>query len=150
MTCRTTFLYTGIYLLAFWQICRCRTSHPSIIYSLNFFYKNEQVWTFHIDLVPVNPYITDKELTAVTAKVFGQIAGIMVPFPLTNSDACSCGVTCPTKAGTSYKYKYSLPIASEYPSVSKILYVTACTHIRLLAHLSTLLHARKLGRGDTY
>ncbi|XP_030855116.1 NPC intracellular cholesterol transporter 2 homolog a [Strongylocentrotus purpuratus] len=63
-------------------------------------------------------FIADKEVTAVTAKVYGQIDGIKVPFPLTNSDACSCGVACPTKAGNAYKYKYSLPIASEYPSMT--------------------------------
>lgn len=58
----------------------------------------------------------------MTAKVYGQIAGVDIPFPLTNENACTCGVTCPTKVATAYKYKYSLPISTVYPSVECVVY----------------------------
>lgn len=51
----------------------------------------------------------------------GVIAGVPVPFPLNNSDACTLGVKCPVSANDVNVASFSLPVLSTYPSLS--LYV---------------------------
>lgn len=56
--------------------------------------------------------------TDVTNKVYGIIAGVPVPFPLPEADACKLGVTCPISANTAVTEVVSIPISKAYPSVS--------------------------------
>lgn len=53
--------------------------------------------------------------------VHGNLAGMEVPFPLQNDDACQSGVSCPLAEGTSYEYMASLPILKAYPKVKVIV-----------------------------
>ena len=59
------------------------------------------------------------EVSKMTAAVHGVLAGVPVPFPIDNNNACKdCGLTCPLAAGASATYTYQLPVKSAYPSVS--------------------------------
>ena len=62
---------------------------------------------------------TDEETSKLTAVCKGDVV-VWVPFPLPNNDACTQGVTCPTKSGSKYTFKTQLPIRNEYPAVSTI------------------------------
>merc|ERR1711920_859987 len=65
------------------------------------------------------PFTTKTEVTSMKAVVHGIIAGIPVPFPLPDDDACATTTpACPLAAGTSALYKYGLPVSSVYPKVS--------------------------------
>ncbi|KAH6945065.1 hypothetical protein HPB50_006986 [Hyalomma asiaticum] len=55
---------------------------------------------------------------AVNVEVHGLIHKVPLPFPLPQSDACQCGVTCPIQAQANYTYRGSFPVKSEYPSIS--------------------------------
>ncbi|CAF0850234.1 unnamed protein product [Rotaria sp. Silwood1] len=63
------------------------------------------------------------EDSSITAKVsiHGIIAGIPVPFPLPDSDACKLGIKCPINNNDINTASLSLPVLSSYPSMS--LYV---------------------------
>lgn len=53
------------------------------------------------------------------AQVFGQIAGVDVPFPLDDPNACvNSGLQCPLVANENYTYTAALPVKRIYPSVS--------------------------------
>ena len=57
----------------------------------------------------------------LTAVVHGLIAGIPVPFPIPNPDAChNSSLTCPLTSGTNYVYTQGITVLKEYPSVSDI------------------------------
>ncbi|XP_071509720.1 NPC intracellular cholesterol transporter 2-like [Diadema antillarum] len=72
--------------------------------------------------VSVQIDFTAEEVTPnVTAKVYGVIAGVDVKFPLPNPDACTTGVTCPTKSGATYTYKNNLLIESVYPDIQLVV-----------------------------
>jgi len=60
----------------------------------------------------------DVESTTSTAVVHGIIAGVHVPFPITNGDGCKSGIECPIQKLQKYHYETALPVKSEYPSVS--------------------------------
>lgn len=46
-----------------------------------------------------------------------------MPFPLPNPNACKdSGITCPLKAGETYKYISHLPVNENYPRVSEFCY----------------------------
>jgi Niemann-Pick C2 protein len=61
-----------------------------------------------------------ENLKAMTAKVYGTIAGVPVPFPLPNPNACkSSNVTCPVKDGDTFTYDLDLEVKSVYPKASK-------------------------------
>ena len=63
--------------------------------------------------------ILEAQVASVKAEVHGIVAGIPVPFPLPNSDACkNSGLTCPMPANQKQTYQNELPVKSEYPSVS--------------------------------
>ncbi|XP_046370785.1 NPC intracellular cholesterol transporter 2-like [Haliotis rufescens] len=65
---------------------------------------------------------TNIEVTSATAVVHGIIAGVPVPFPLDNPQACKdSGLTCPLKTGTGYKYKSVIPVKSYYPDVRLVV-----------------------------
>lgn len=53
--------------------------------------------------------------------VYGHIAGVDVPFPISNPDACKdSNVTCPVKTGNNYSYRNVIFVKNEYPSVSSV------------------------------
>ncbi len=51
----------------------------------------------------------------------GVIAGVPVPFPLPEPDACKLGVKCPINAADSNLATMAIPVQASYPSIS--LYV---------------------------
>ncbi|XP_067682438.1 NPC intracellular cholesterol transporter 2 homolog a-like [Haliotis asinina] len=65
---------------------------------------------------------TNVDVTSATAVVHGEIAGVDVPFPLDNPNACKdCGLTCPLKTGIGYKYAAVIPVKSMYPTVRLVV-----------------------------
>ncbi|XP_063589949.1 NPC intracellular cholesterol transporter 2 homolog a-like [Penaeus indicus] len=65
------------------------------------------------------PFTPHHEVTAVKAKVTAFIGPIPIPFNLPNSDGCTnSSLRCPMPAGQQGVYTASLPIRSEYPSIS--------------------------------
>ncbi|CAF3665491.1 unnamed protein product [Rotaria socialis] len=56
-----------------------------------------------------------------TVTLHGVIAGVPVPFPLPDSNACNLGVKCPIGQGDINLASFSLPVLTTYPSIS--LYV---------------------------
>ena len=51
--------------------------------------------------------------------VYGHIAGVDVPFPLDNPDACKdSNITCPIKNNQAYGYRNAIFVKTSYPSVS--------------------------------
>ncbi|CAG0913591.1 unnamed protein product [Notodromas monacha] len=57
-------------------------------------------------------------LKSLQAKVYGTIAGIPVPFPLPNSNACKdSGISCPVKDGDTFTYDLNLDVKSAYPKI---------------------------------
>ena len=68
-----------------------------------------------------------EKVEKLTAIVHGIIAGIPIPFPLPNPDACKdSGLQCPLASGKSASYVATLPILSEYPAVSVMKVVCRC------------------------
>ena len=56
--------------------------------------------------------------TSVKAAVTGIVARVPIPYPIPNTDGCTCGVKCPVKSGDINTYKYGLFVKPEYPTVS--------------------------------
>jgi Niemann-Pick C2 protein len=72
--------------------------------------------TFGIDFIPGADYDNLKML------VYGHIAGIDVPFPINNPDACkNSNITCPVQNGKSYSYRNVIFVKTEYPSLSLVV-----------------------------
>ncbi|PIK33537.1 Echinoderm microtubule-associated protein-like 5 [Apostichopus japonicus] len=60
--------------------------------------------------------------TNVTAKVYGSIASVKVPFPLPQADACQkSNLTCPLKAQADYVYTCTLAIPGHLPEVDVVV-----------------------------
>lgn len=58
----------------------------------------------------------------VKASVHGIIAGVPLPFPLPQSDACqNSGLTCPLEDKTNYTYTASIPISPAYPKIKVLV-----------------------------
>ncbi|EFX84782.1 NPC intracellular cholesterol transporter 2 homolog a-like isoform X2 [Daphnia pulex] len=56
------------------------------------------------------------------ASVHGIIAGIPMPFPLPQSDACqNSGLVCPLSNGQNYTYTASIPISPAYPKIKVLV-----------------------------
>jgi Niemann-Pick C2 protein len=54
--------------------------------------------------------------------VYGHIAGVDVPFPINNPNACKdSNITCPIVQGNSYSYRNVIFVKTEYPSVRLVL-----------------------------
>lgn len=64
---------------------------------------------------------TNIALASLKNLIYGQIAGVNVPFNFPQADACANGVTCPSTAGGVYSQTISLPILNEYPSLSLLV-----------------------------
>lgn len=59
------------------------------------------------------------DIKAVKAVVHGIVAGIPIPFPVPNPDACkNSNLVCPLKSGQTYVYQDVIPVATTYPTVS--------------------------------
>ncbi|XP_017267149.1 NPC intracellular cholesterol transporter 2 [Kryptolebias marmoratus] len=53
-----------------------------------------------------------------TAVVHGIIAGAAIPFPIPVQDGCKSGIQCPIQKQQMYHYVTTLPVKTEYPSIS--------------------------------
>ncbi|XP_014674257.1 PREDICTED: epididymal secretory protein E1-like [Priapulus caudatus] len=54
----------------------------------------------------------------LTIVVYGVIAGVKVPFPFPQPDACrGSGVTCPVQPGSEYTWQSSMSVDPSYPSM---------------------------------
>lgn len=66
-------------------------------------------------------FFPDEDMDSLKSLVHGVILGVPMPFNLANPDCCNnSGLTCPLKAGETYKYVNQLSILSSYPRVSDI------------------------------
>jgi len=55
--------------------------------------------------------------------VYGHIAGVDVPFPLDNPDACKdSNITCPIHKNQAYSYRNVIFVKTSYPSVRTVLF----------------------------
>uniref|UniRef100_A0AAQ6IMR3 NPC intracellular cholesterol transporter 2 n=1 Tax=Anabas testudineus TaxID=64144 RepID=A0AAQ6IMR3_ANATE len=70
-------------------------------------------------------FTSDVDSQASKAVVHGIIAGVHVPFPIPNDDGCKSGIQCPINKQKTYQYVATLPVKSEYPSVSTTCRITA-------------------------
>merc|ERR1712212_742647 len=69
----------------------------------------------HISL----PFTPKSTVSQLTSSVHGIIAGVPIPFPLPESDACkSTEPGCPLQSGNLATYTFSLPVKSIFPPVS--------------------------------
>ncbi|KAL4238466.1 Phosphatidylglycerol/phosphatidylinositol transfer protein [Mactra antiquata] len=60
---------------------------------------------------------TTQKADAITAKVYGIVAGIPIPYPLPKSNGCEdCNLTCPLQGGQ-YKYVNQFPVLQDYPDI---------------------------------
>ncbi|XP_076063275.1 NPC intracellular cholesterol transporter 2 homolog a-like [Oratosquilla oratoria] len=67
------------------------------------------------------PFTPKYEVSSLTAKVHGIIAGIPIPFNGLPNDGNACisaGLKCPLKANQPVIYSASLPVQSIYPSIT--------------------------------
>lgn len=62
-------------------------------------------------------FVSAVESLKSMAVVHGIIAGVPIPFHITNSDGCMSGINCPIHAKDQYKYTATLPVRVEYPSI---------------------------------
>ena len=79
-----------------------------------------QIYVLHIKSLMFKPVIlcpADSEIKTLKAVVHGVIAGIPIPFPLPNAEACGKNLECPVTAGTSVTYFEGLPVKPIYPTV---------------------------------
>ena len=59
-----------------------------------------------------------QDFADLTVKVDGKV-GILIDFPLPESDMCKLGSTCPIKANVPNKATFTVAVSSHYPSVSR-------------------------------
>ena len=50
--------------------------------------------------------------------LYGVIAGVKVPFPIPQADACTNGIQCPLVAGKTYEESILVPVDPAYPQIS--------------------------------
>lgn len=55
---------------------------------------------------------------SLTAKAYGVVEHVPIPFPLPKTDACTCGVKCPIQPQGQYVYQASFLVKEAYPSIS--------------------------------
>uniref|UniRef100_A0A6A7FUZ6 Protein NPC2 homolog n=2 Tax=Hirondellea gigas TaxID=1518452 RepID=A0A6A7FUZ6_9CRUS len=87
------------------QITGCKPRAPYCIFRKN--------TTAHISI----PFTPKTEITSLKAVVYGIIAGIPLPFPLDNPEACQVSFPCPAEAGKRVLYTEGLPVKALYPSL---------------------------------
>ena len=59
---------------------------------------------------------------SLTNAVYGVIAGVLVPFPLSQPDVCELGVVCPMETGTDNVETVVIKVLTTYPCVSIMFY----------------------------
>ncbi|CAL1538541.1 unnamed protein product [Lymnaea stagnalis] len=59
-------------------------------------------------------------ITSAQTSVHGDIAGVLVPFPIPDSDACHF-MTCPISQGSSAVYKNAIFVQQAYPKITLIV-----------------------------
>jgi len=65
----------------------------------------------------------DEDATGLKMLVYGHIAGVDVPFPLDNPDACKdSNITCPIHKNQAYSYRNVIFVKTSYPSVRTVLF----------------------------
>lgn len=71
--------------------------------------------------------------------VHGVMAGVPIPFPLENPDAChNTGLTCPLPVGD-HTYQYALFVKPVYPKVSlKPFFYCSLNHLKWNDQLSPI------------
>jgi hypothetical protein len=75
---------------------------------------------------------TVENTSKVKAVVHGIIAGVPMPFPFPQPDACqNSGLACPLVSGQDYVYNTQIPISSSYPKV-QITIVRSCFNLYIL------------------
>ncbi|KAH3848099.1 hypothetical protein DPMN_090448 [Dreissena polymorpha] len=66
-------------------------------------------------------FTTNSTVTDVQAKVYGEVAGVFVPFALPNPDGCQgCDLTCPLGAGEQ-SYTNTFPVLAIYPEIKVVV-----------------------------
>jgi len=59
-----------------------------------------------------------EDTSVAKAVVHGIIAGVPVPFPTSQPNACeNSGLSCPLATGQNYTYSAVIPVSSSYPKV---------------------------------
>ncbi|KAI0212728.1 NPC intracellular cholesterol transporter 2 [Lamellibrachia satsuma] len=67
-------------------------------------------------------FTPNEKVEKMAAIVHGIVAGIPVPFPLPNPDACKdSGLQCPLTNGKAVNYMSTLPIKKEYPAIRVVV-----------------------------
>jgi Niemann-Pick C2 protein len=67
-------------------------------------------------------FTAKEDATGLKMLVYGHIAGIDVPFPISNPDGCKdSNITCPIKKGQSYRYRNAIYVKTEYPSMTLVV-----------------------------
>ncbi|KAE8585973.1 hypothetical protein XENTR_v10021515 [Xenopus tropicalis] len=66
-------------------------------------------------------FVSNVNSKSASAVVHGIIAGIAVPFPISEPDGCKSGISCPINSGQTYTYVTKLPIKSEYPCIKLVV-----------------------------
>ncbi|GAB1601458.1 NPC intracellular cholesterol transporter 2 homolog a-like [Argonauta hians] len=62
------------------------------------------------------------DIPSLKDAVYGIIAGVKVPFPTSQPDACNGkNLECPLKKGQKYTYKSLIPISTSYPSLKLVV-----------------------------
>ncbi|RUS75742.1 hypothetical protein EGW08_016493 [Elysia chlorotica] len=61
-------------------------------------------------------FTAKSDITSAKSSVHGYIAGLPVPFPLKDNDACH-KMKCPIENGEKISYKNSVDVLSEYPTI---------------------------------
>jgi Niemann-Pick C2 protein len=62
-------------------------------------------------------FTANQQFPKMTNVLYGIIAGVKVPFPTSQADACANGLSCPVQSGATSTVKISIPVLSVYPSV---------------------------------
>jgi len=74
------------------------------------------------DVVLTVDFVSLVESSSAKAVVHGIIAGVPIPFPLPQSDACQdSGLTCPLQNGVNNTYTTTLPISKSYPKIKVVV-----------------------------
>ena len=76
-----------------------------------------------------------KDFADLTVKVDGKL-GILIAFPLPESDMCKLGSTCPIKANVPNQATFTVVVKASYPSVSRE--TDACYHVSVITVLMLL------------
>ncbi|XP_060557672.1 NPC intracellular cholesterol transporter 2-like [Ruditapes philippinarum] len=62
-------------------------------------------------------FTTDKQVSGITTKVYGIVAGVPIPYSLPKSNGCQgCNLICPLTPGT-HRYVNVFPVLKTYPEI---------------------------------